>query len=81
MASTQDIDTLIARAKEEAGLAIFNKDAVERENALYQQQEEASKITGRNYRVGERNNIFREETKKQYFDVEANTTGNEACQR
>ncbi len=81
VASTQNIDTLIARAKEEAGLAIFNKDAVERENALYQQQEEASKITGRNYRVGERNNIFREETKKQYFDVEANTTGNEACQR
>ncbi len=40
VASTQDIDTLIARAKEEAGLANFTKDVVERENALYQQQEE-----------------------------------------
>lgn len=39
VASTQDIDTLIARAKQEAGLANFNKDAVERENALYQQRE------------------------------------------
>lgn len=38
VASTQDIDTLIAQAKEEVGLANFNKDAVERENALYQQQ-------------------------------------------
>lgn len=41
MASTQDIDTLIARVKEEAGLANFNKDAVERENALYQREAEA----------------------------------------
>jgi|GEM_PF-2168910 hypothetical protein len=39
VASTQDIDTLIARAKQEAGFANFNKDAVERENALYQQRE------------------------------------------
>lgn len=44
VASTQDIDTLIARAKEEAGLANFNKDAVERENALYQQQEAEAKL-------------------------------------
>lgn len=44
VASTQDIDTLIARAKEEAGLANFNKDAVEKENALYQQQEAEAKL-------------------------------------
>lgn len=46
VASTQDVDTLIARAKEEAGLANFNKDAVERENALYQQQEAEAKLQG-----------------------------------
>ncbi len=41
VASTQDIDTLIARAKEEVGFANFNKEAIQAENTLYQREAEA----------------------------------------
>lgn len=62
VASTQDIDTLIARAKEEVGLANFNKDAVERENALYQQQEAEEKLQGE---IAEWENVITSLEKKQ----------------
>lgn len=46
VASKADYENIIARARQEAGLANFNKDAVERENALYQQQEAEAKLQG-----------------------------------
>lgn len=40
VATTQDVDSLVSRMKQEAGLANFNKEAIQTENTLYQQEAE-----------------------------------------